>query len=133
MNDAGLHELVRDFMSRNQAMIEAASPGIVSYAHPSSQESARSPLNPSTLFPLTPNNVAVAVDESTADVQSMPHQLPTRNEEVSSTKNLERCRKRKAHVLQSTPTDPLEKSAFDVNKSGTLRKNSSGKSGQMAN
>ena len=59
MNDAGLHQLVRDFMLRNQALIEAASP---SYANMSSQESAeRISLNPNILFPPRPNDVAVAV------------------------------------------------------------------------
>ena len=83
MNNAGLHQLFWYFMLINQAMIEAASPGLYSYAHSSSQESTRSPLNLSTHFPLTTaTNVAVAVvDRSTFDIKSTPHRLPTSNEE----------------------------------------------------
>jgi hypothetical protein len=44
MNDAGLQQLVRDFMLRNQAVLEAASPGMHSYTQLSSQESATTPL-----------------------------------------------------------------------------------------
>ena len=49
-------------MLKNQFMIEAASPGIYSYAHSSSQEYARTRLNLSNIFPVTTaTNVAVAV------------------------------------------------------------------------
>ena len=77
VNDAGVHQLVQYSALIKQAMVEAALPRMHSYAHLSSQESARSPLNPSTIFPLTTaTNIAVAViDGSTVDAT-----FPTKKE-----------------------------------------------------
>ena len=120
-------------MLKNQFMIEAASPGIYSYAHSSSQEYARTRLNLSTIFPVTTaTNVAVAVIYGyIVDIKSKPHHLPTRNEEEYSWINTDICCKRKSRMLKSTPTDPLERGAFDFKKNDTVRKNASGKSGKL--
>ena len=133
MNDAGLHQLFQYLMLRNQAIVEAVSPVIHSYAHSSSQESARSLFNLNTIFPLTTaTNVAVAVINGlTIDIESTPHRIPTSNEEEYSTKLLERCCKLNAQMLKSKPVDPLENGAFEFKKNGTFWKNASGKAGEM--
>ena len=132
LNNDGLHQLVCHFMLRNQDMIEYASPVMNSCAYSSSQESARSPLNPSTHFQLiTATNVAVAViDVSEVDIESTPYHLPTRNEEESPTRNLEIYQKCKAQMLKLNPTDPLGKVTFEFKKNGTVQKNVSGKSSE---
>ena len=82
MNNAGFHQLFRDFMFRNQATIEDASTGINSYAHSYSQESTMSLLNTSNIFPLTTSTTVVVavIDGPTVDTESTPHRLPTRND-----------------------------------------------------
>ena len=77
MSDAGLQQLVRQFLLQNQALIEAVSPGIHAYMHPSTEESVftspGSPLNPQHLFPSTDDQVTVAVDGDAAiEVASTP-------------------------------------------------------------
>jgi hypothetical protein len=78
MRDAGLHQLACGFLLKNQAMIEAVLPGMHTYMHPSTQETALSPgspLNPQHLFPPPPKHVAVAVDGNAAiEVTSMPQE-----------------------------------------------------------
>jgi hypothetical protein len=59
-------------------MIEAVSPGMHTYMHPSTQESTLSPgspLNPQHLFPPPSNHVTVAVDGNAAiEGASMPQE-----------------------------------------------------------
>ena len=100
----------------------------------SPEATVSSPLNPNVLFPATPiNSVAVAVDgNASVEVASTPREEHTRNATESTTINKERSRKRKERVRVSGPMDPLEDDAFDYKRNGLLRKNVSGKSGQMA-
>jgi hypothetical protein len=138
MSDAGLHQLVRQFLLQNQALIEAASPGMHAYMHPPTQDtvlSPGSPLNPQHMFPSTDDHVAVAVDgEAGLEVASTPQdsQLQTTHQEEQTTRNKQRCHNRRASILESAQIHSLEKDSFDFKKNCLRRKNASGKAGQMA-
>jgi hypothetical protein len=135
MSDAGLHQLVREFLLKNQAMIEAASPGMHSYMHSSPEETASSPgspLNPQRLFPPPPNHVAVAVGGNAAIEVPLTPELQTRHQEEAPTRNHQRRQNRQASILKLTQTDSLDKDSFDFQRNGVPRKNASGKAGQMA-
>jgi hypothetical protein len=135
MSDAGLHQLVDEFLKKNQVMTPATSTGM----SPCSPEATvSSPLNPNVLFPTPPiNQVAVAVD-GLASVEVLastpPQEFQTRNDNQSESTliNKQRSRKRKERVRLSAPMDPLENDAFEYKRNGARRKNISGKSGQMA-